>query len=238
MKATLGWMSIGYAAEFAVPLFDLVTNAPELQQRIYTGVRALYPYALRTADMHVSPSGLQSETGIRITMFGGNASVALTPVRAALDFYNVSVSKDDFDICKQCIDLISEALNKSCADVVIQSETITSSLRLEAAGDPAGHLSKIAASNVRLNPSEFGATEEHPIVSIEIGNSGQRWKSSANVTVSAAAFIVFCQSRYDDRRSSVGDRIDAQLSLLDGILTRIQVEAETKHDDSAARMGG
>ena len=60
MKATLGWMSIGYEAELAVPLFDLVAKAPELQQCIYTGVRVLYPYALRTADMHVSPSGLQS----------------------------------------------------------------------------------------------------------------------------------------------------------------------------------
>ena len=223
MKATLGWMSIGYEAEFAVPLFDLITKAPELQQRIYSGVRALYPYALRTADMHISPSGLQSETGLRITMFGGNGSANLTPVRTVLEFSNLSAGTD-LPICKKCIDLIAEALSKSCADVLIQTETIRSSLRLETEGDAAGHLAGIAAANIRLNPVEFGATEDHPIVSIEISNAAQLWRSSANVTVNAGEFVVFCHSRYDDRRSSVGDRIDAQLRLLDGILTRIQVE--------------
>ncbi len=228
MKATLGWMSIGYSTEFAVPLFDLVTKAPELQQRIYTGVRAEYPFALQTADMHVAPSGLQSETGLRITMFGGNASVNLTPVRAALEFSNLNAVKEDLDVCKKCIDLVTEALNKSCADVVIQTETITSSLRLEAEGDAAGHLAAIAAANVRLNPGEFGATEDHPVVSIEISNSANKWRSSASVTVNAGNFFVYCQTRYDDRRSSVSDRIDAQLSLLDGVLTRVQVEAKAR----------
>ena len=221
-------MSIGYQAEFAVPLFDLVSKAPELQQRIYTSIRAPYPYALQTADMHVSPNGPQSETGLRITMFGGNASVNLTPVRAALDFSNLNVSREDFDICNKCIELISEALSKSCADVVIQSETITSSLRLEAEEDAAQYLANLAASNVRLNPSEFEATEEHPVISFEISNSEQKWTSSASVTANTGAFFVFCQSRYEERRSSVSDRIDAQLNLLDGILKRIQVEGKSK----------
>ena len=204
------------------------TKAPELQQRIYTGVRAEYPFALQTADMHVSPNGLQSEAGLRITMFGGNASINLTPVRAALDFSNLNAIREDFDICKKCIDLITEALNKSCADVVIQTETITTSLRLTAEGDASGHLSSIAAANVRLNPAEFGATEDHPVVSIEISNPGQSWRSSASVTVNMGDFFVFCQTRYDDRRSSVDDRIDTQLSLLDGMLTRAQVEAKAR----------
>ena len=112
-------------------------------------------------------------------MFGGNGSVNLTPARTVLDFSNLN-GRDDFDICKKCIDLISEALNKSCADVVIQTETIRSSLRLETEGDAAAHLASIAAANVRLNPAEFGATEDHPIVSIAISNSVQRWSSSAN----------------------------------------------------------
>lgn len=216
-------MSIGYEADFAVPLFDLITNAPELQQRIYTAVRALYPFALRTADMHISPSGLQSEAGLRITMFGGNGSVNLTPERTVLDFSNIKAAAD-IEICKKCIDLIAESLSKSCTDVVIHNETFRTSLRLETEGDAAQHLGAIAASNVRLNPIEFGATEDHPTVSIEISNSGQRWRSSANVTVNAGAFSVFCHSHYEDRRSSVGDRIDALLRLLDGILARIQVE--------------
>lgn len=79
-------MEIGYQADFDVPLFDVILQAPELQARIYAGVRAIYPYALNTDDMHVSTGGMQSDTGLRIKMFGGNASVNLTPVRLAIDF--------------------------------------------------------------------------------------------------------------------------------------------------------
>ena len=71
MKASFAGMDIGYQADFDVPLFDVIPQAPELQARIYAGVRKLYPYALNMDDIHVATNGMQSDTGLRIKMFGG-----------------------------------------------------------------------------------------------------------------------------------------------------------------------
>lgn len=229
MKASLAGMELGYQAEFDVPLFDVIPQAPELQVRIYAGIRDLYPHyphALNADDMYVLTGGMQSDTGLRIKMFGGNASVSLTPVRLAIDFSNLVVS--DTEICKQCIDLITVALNKTCTNVAMRDETISIFLKLSGEGNAAEHLGRIYAANVRVVPSQFGATEEHPVVAIDLGNPIDGWRSSINVTADQKEFTIFCQTRYDvggqKSVSSLSDRIDAQYGLIDGILSRIQVE--------------
>ena len=222
MKASFAGMDIGYQADFHVPLFDVIPQVPELQARIYASVRDLYPYALNTDDMHVSTGGTQSDTGLRIKMFGGNASVNLTPVRLAIDFSNLNAN--DVEICKQCIDLITVILNETCANVATLGETISIFLKLSGEGDAAGHLGKISAANVRVDPFQFGATEEHPVVAIDLGNLMDGWRSSTKVTANQNEFTIFCQSQYVSSQKSISDRIDAQYRLIDGILSRIQVE--------------
>jgi len=222
MKASFAGMEIGYQADFDVPLFDVMPQAPELQARIYAGVREIYPYALNTDDMHVSTGGMQSDIGLRIRMFGGNASVNLTPARLAIDFSNLNAN--DVEICKQCIDLITVILNETCSNVVILGEMISIFLKLSGEGDAAGHLGRISAANVRVDPFQFGAIEEHPVVAIDLGNPTDGWRSSTKVTADQDEFTIFCQSHYGSSQKSVSDRIDAQYRLIGGILSRIQVE--------------
>ena len=222
MKASFAGMEIGYQADFDVPLFDVIPQASELQARIYAGVRESYPYALNMDDIHVATSGMQSDTGLRIKMFGGNASVNLTPVRLAIDFSNLNAN--DVEICKKCIDLITVALNETCAAVDVFDETISIFLKLNGEGDAAGHLGEISAMNIRVDPSQFGATEEHPVVAIDLGNRANRWRSSTKVTADQDEFTIFCQSHHVGSQESVSDRIDAQYRLIGGILSRIQVE--------------
>ena len=223
MKASFAGMDIGYQADFAVPLFDMIPQAPELQARIYASVRDLYSYALNIDDMYVSTGGMQSNTGLRLKMFGGNASVDMTPGRLSIDFSNLNAK--DVEICKKCIDLIAVALNETCANVDISAETLSIFLKLSGEGDAAGHLGKISNTNVRVDPFQFGATEEHPVIAIELGNSVDKWTSSAKVTADQDEFTIFCQSHYDvGGQKSVSDRIDAQYRLIGGILSRIQVE--------------
>ena len=222
MKASFAGMEIGYQADFDVPLFDVIPQAPELQARIYAGVRGLYPYALNIDDIHVSTGGMQSDTGLRIKMFGGNASVNLTPARLAIDFSNLNAN--DVEICKQCIDLITVILNETCSNAVILGEMISIFLKLSGEGDAAGHLGRISAENVRVDPFQFGATEEHPVVAIDLGNPTDGWRSSTKVSADQDEFTIFCQSHYGSSQKSVSDRIDAQYRLIGGILSRIQVE--------------
>ena len=222
MKASFAGMDIGYQADFDVPLFDVIPQAPELQARIYAGVRKLYPYALNMDDIHVATNGMQSDTGLRIKMFGGNASINLTPMRLAIDFSNLNVN--DVEVCKNCIDLITVALNQTCANVAIHGETISIFLKLSGEGDAAGHLGKISAANVRIAPFQFGATEEYPVVAIDLGNPTDGWRSSTKVSADQNEFTIFCQSHYGSSQKSVSDRIDAQYRLIGGVLSRIQVE--------------
>ena len=220
MKASFAGMDIGYQADFALPLFDVIPQASKLQARIYAGVRELYPYALNMDDMHVLTGGMKSDTGLRIKMFGGNASVNLTPIQLSIDFSNLNVN--DVEICKNCIELIAVALNETCSNVAILGETISVFLKLSGEGDAAGHLGKISATNVRVEPSQFGATEEHPVVAIDLSNPMDGWKSSIQVTADQDEFTIFCH--HVGSQKSVSDRIDAQYRLIGGILSRIQVE--------------
>lgn len=222
MKASFAGMGIEYRADFALPLFDVIPQAPKLQALIYAGVLELYPYALNMDDMHVLAGGMQSDTGLRIKMFGGHASVNLTPMQLSIDFSNLNV--DDVEICKKCIDLITVILNETCDDMAILNATINIFLKLKGESDAAGHLGKISATNVRVDPFQFGATEEHPVVAIELGNPMDGWRSSTQVTADQDEFTIFCQNHYSSKQKSVSDRIDAQYRLIGGILSRIQVE--------------
>ena len=220
MKASFAGMDIEYRADFALPLFDVIPQAPKLQALIYAGVLELYPYALNMDDMHVLKGGMQSDTGLRIKMFGGHASVNLTPMQLAIDFSNLNAN--DVEICKKCIDLIAVSLNETCDDVTVLNSTINIFLKLSGEGNAAGHLRRISATNVRVDPSQFGATEEHPVVAIELGNPMDGWKSSIQVTADQDEFTIFCH--HVSSQKSVSDRIDAQYRLIGGILSQIQVE--------------
>lgn len=222
MKASFAEMELGYQADFDVPLFDLMPQAPELQVRIYAGIREIYPHALNADDMYVSTGGMQSDTGLRFKMFGGKTSVNLTPAHLTIDFSNLVMS--NIEICKQCINLITVALNETCTNVAILYETISIFLKLRGEGNAAEHLGRISAANVRVDPSQFGATEDHPVVAIDLGNSVDRWRSSIKVTAEQEEFSIFCQSHHVGSQQLVRDRIDAQYGLVGGILSRIQVE--------------
>lgn len=222
MKASFAGMDIGYQAEFDIPLFDLIPQAPELQTRMYAGIRELYPHALNADDMYVATGEMQSDTGLRFKMFGGNASVHLTPLRLAIDFSNLN--ENDVEICKECLDLITVALNETCTDATMLNETISIFLKLRGEGNTAEYLGRISAANVRVDPSQFGATEEHPVVAIDLGNSVDRWRASIKVTAEQEEFSIFCQSHHVGSQQSVRDRIDAQYVLIGGILSQIQVE--------------
>ncbi len=225
MKASVEWLTIGYEADFAVPLFDIVPKAPEILRRIFKGIRERYPFALDAANTHLSPSETPSEARVRIGMFGGNASVDLKAARLKIDFFNLKLG--DTNTCKQCIDLISEALPQACADVVVQTDAITVMLRLKAEGNAMQHLAKFSGNTAYVDASRIGATDHFPVVSADLGNLRGGWRSSANVTVDPedpGALGVFCQTKYSHSRSSISDRIDHQYQLLDSLLDRLEVE--------------
>ena len=223
MKASLEWMSIAYQADFDVPLFDLAVRAPEFQRRMYQAIRSSYPYALNLTDMHFSTSGAQAETGLRIKMFRGNGSVNLTPGRLAMDFSEIT-RREDFDTCKTCIDLVWRSLFQTWTDVAFFSDSISISLSMHADGI-ARHLETVSANEFHVDAAQAGATEKNPIVAIDLGNSEEGWRATANVTVQTQDdLFMFCQTRYNKFNTLLVDRVAKQIPLADLILDGIEVE--------------
>lgn len=223
MKASLEWMNITYQADLDVPLFDLAIRAPEFQQRMYQAIRAYYPYALNLTDMHVSTNGMQAETGLRIKMFRGNASVNLTPGRLAMDFSDIN-RREDFDTCKTCIDLVWRSLFQTWTDIAFLTDSISISISLHADGI-ARHLEVVSANEFYVDPTLFGATEKNPVVAIDLGNSENGWRATANVTVQTQNdLFLFSQTRYSVFTTPLADRVSKQLVLIDLILQGIEVE--------------
>ena len=223
MKASLEWMSIAYQADFDVPLFDLAARSPEFQRSMYQAIRAYYPYALNLTDMHVSTNGIQAETGLRIKMFRGNASVNLTPGRLAMDFSDIN-RREDLDICKTCIDLVWRILFQTWTDIAALTDSIIVSFFLHADG-AARHLEIVSANEFHVDPTLADATERNPVVAIDLGNSENGWRTTANVTVQTQDdLFVFCQTRYSVFTTPIAERVGKQLGLVDLILHGIEVE--------------
>lgn len=223
MKASLEWMSIAYQADFDVPLFDLAVRAPEFQRRMYQAIRSSYPYALNLTGMHFSTSEVQAETGLRIKMFRGNGSLDLTPGHLAMDFSEI-IRREDFDTCKTCIDLAWRSLFQTWTDVAFLSDSISISLSLHAEG-MARHLETVSANEFHVDPTQIGATEKNPVVAIDLGNSREGWRATANVTVQTQDdLFMFCQTRYNIFNTPLAERVSRQIRLADLILDGIEVE--------------
>lgn len=223
MKASLEWMSLAYQADFDVPLFDLAARVPEFQRRMYQAIRPYYPYALNLTDMHVSTSGIQAETGLRIKMFRGNVSVDLTPGRLAMDFSDIN-RREDLDTCKTCIDLVGRSLFQTWTDIALLTDSISISLSLHADG-VARHLEAMSANQFCVDPTQVGATERNPVVALDLANSQDGWRATANVTAPTRNdLFMSCQTRYSVFTTPLADRVGQQLGLADLILHGIEVE--------------
>ena len=226
MKASTEWINIAYQAKFDVPLFDLATRSPEFQQHIYKAIRSDYPYALSLADMHLFTSGIQAKTELQIKMFHGNVSVNLTRERLAIDFSDINW-KTDLNTCKTCIDLVWKSLFQTWTDMnrSLLTDLISTSLSLRADG-AARHLEDVVPANeFYVDPTQLDATERHPAVVIELGNSKNGWRAMANATAQTQDnLLVFCQTQYNASSIPLTDRVAKQLDLVNLILHGIKVE--------------
>lgn len=228
MRASVAQRAMEYQGTFAIPLFDWAKQTGELQRRIYEAIYSCYPYALDATDVNVSTENSIHDTRLFLAMFGGNASIELTPVALELDFRNLN-NDADFSIGKQCINLTLRAMHEVCADVVISTETITTTFFLHPIhGGAMDHLASVAAPNVGIDPSAVGATEQYPVIAVELGNPTEHWHATANVTVShqGASLYVFCQTEYAENSDCSLDYVDHQRCLIAALLSRIQVEVE------------
>ena len=231
MKANVECIDVTYDAKFATPAFDLPSNNTSVLKAFY---ETIHPrFRINTRDMHIAGGNLPSDVHVRITLFNGNGTIDISVDRMALVFNDLK-TKEDLTICKDCISLSEEALQKSLSNVPVRTVVIEPMLFLELNGereDASNYLSRLQASNIQLDLSEFGSAVQHPEVNLEVENSEERWRAFLHAyrdRTKPSSLILSCQAIYraGGRVRGLENRANHLEQLLKAFLDSVGLETE------------
>ena len=231
MKASIEWMNLTYDVEFTVPAFDLPSNNISVLKALYEKIHPRY--SINSRDMHVTGGNSLSDVHVRATLFNGNVFIDISADRMSIVFNNLR-AKEDLTICKDCISLSEEALQKSLPAVSVRIVSIKPALFLELNGpdeDVANYLSQLPGSDIQPDLSAFGNTIQHPGVSLEVENFEEKWNANFHAfrdRIKASALILSCQANYWDNGTVRGleNRANHLDQLLMAFLDSIDLKLE------------
>jgi hypothetical protein len=199
MKADLERMNVTYELEFATPSFDLPASSVTVLRALYEKVHPRYP--MRTQQMQVLGGSLLSDVHVRATLFSGNADIDVSVDAMSLVFNNLT-TKDDLEVCQDCILLSEEALQSSLPNVSVRAVAIKPTLFLKL-GDghenASDHLVRVMGSTMKLDQAEFGNAITHPGVNLEVENSEEGWSVIFHAfrnRTRTSSLILSCQASY------------------------------------------
>ena len=215
---------MAYQGSFAVPLFDWANQTAELQKCIYEMIGSTYDNALKVDDIYASAESSIRYSGLGLSLFGGNASIDLTPKELKSEFRNLK-SDIDFEVGKNCISLAIEAVRKVCSETVIINENLSLSIFLKPVDcDARSHLSKVAPSKIDIDVTEIGATDQLPCIDLEIANSTEHWEANCSVRVlNDGSVFVFSRTHCNKDGDST---IDVFMNRLNRLIRTMLVKAE------------
>lgn len=229
MKANVKWMNVTYDVEFAAPAFDLPSRSTNVLKAFYKTIHPRFP--INTRDMQVDGGNLLSDVRVRITLFNGNSVIDISVDKMSIVFNNLR-TKEDLTICKDCISLSEETLQKSMADVPFRNVTIKPMLFLELQGgeqNASKHLSQLQGASLQLDLSTFGGSVQHPGVNLEVENSEEGWGAVFHAfrdQSKASALILSCYTIYREDGTLCGleNRTNHLERLLKAFLDSIDLE--------------
>ncbi len=199
MKFNIEWFNVMYDVEFAAPAFDLPSSNTSVLKTFYETIHPRFP--INSRDMHVAGGNLLSDVHVRITLFNGNSIIDLSADRMSLVFNNLR-TKEDLTICKDCISLSEEALQKSLPTVSSRTIAIKPTVFLELQGgeqNASNYLSDLLRVSIKPDLSAFGNTVQHPGVSLEVENSEEKWDATFHAfrdRIKSSALILSGQANY------------------------------------------
>ena len=231
MKAKIDCIDVTYDVKFATPAFDLPSNNTSVLKAFY---ETIHPrFRINTRDMHVAEGNLLADARVHVTLFNGNGVINISVDKMAL-FFNDLETKKDLKICKDCISLCEEALQKSLPNVPVRTVVIEPRLFLELNDeqeDAGNYLSRLQASNIHLDLSQFGSAVEHTEVNLEVENFEEGWRAFLHAfrdRTKPSSLILSCQAIYraDGTVRGIENRAKHLERLLKAFLNSIGMETE------------
>lgn len=231
MKTNVERMDVTYDVEFAAPAFDLPIKNTSILKIFYETIHPQFPINAR--DMRVDGGNLLSDVRVRVTLFNGNSVIDISADKMSLVFNNLR-TKEDLMICRDCIFLSEESLQKSLPDVAVRNIAINPVLFLELEGgdqNASKHLSRLQEASIQLDLSPFGRAVPHLGVNLEVENSEEGWFTLFHAyrdRRKASALILSCHTMYraDGTLRDLENRTNHLERLLKAFLDSIGLETE------------
>lgn len=232
MKAKIERINLLYEVEFASPSFDLPTSNVNVLKDFYETIHPRFP--INTPDMHVTGGNLLSDVHVRITLFNGNGIIDISVDRMSLTFDNLR-TESDLTICKDCISLSEEALQKSLPAVSVRIIAIKPTLYLGLNGDQedvTNYLARLPGANIKLDLSAFGSAVQHPGINLEVDNFEEKWNAIFHAfqdRTGVASLTFFCSAVYRANGTVRGleNRANHLEQLLKTFLDSVGLETES-----------
>ncbi|MCY3729425.1 MAG: hypothetical protein OXF97_10590 [Nitrospira sp.] len=231
MKAKIERINLTYEVEFATPSFDLPSSNVSVLKAFY---ETIHPrFRINTRDMHVAGGNLLSDVRVRVTLFNGNGIIDISVDRMSLAFNNLR-AREDVTICRDCISLSEDALQKSLPAVSVRTVSIKPTLFLELNGeqeDDGNYLSRLPGASIHLDLSAFGNATQHSGVNLEVENSEEKWDALFHAfqdRTNTSSLILSCHVFYraDGKVRGLENRVNHLQQLLKAFLDSIGLETE------------
>ncbi len=229
MKGSLEWMELTYEAEFSSPLFDLPGRNTELLKALHQLIHPRFP--LRTADMHALGGSALSEVRVRVTMFGGNGTIEVTPEKLSIRFNGLG-SEQNLAICNECLALAEQGLKRALPETVIAMVTVqlTQALRLgDGSVDARDFLRRIVKPGIDMDLTGLGNAALYPCINLAVRNEDEGWQAVLHAYDSAtenSSIFASCRVAYPDppEAHSHEEYLDRLRRLLETLLQGLDIE--------------
>lgn len=221
MDTSFQAMVLRYMAAFERPAFELRDCAAVLMRSMYQKLSSRFDLDLN--DMHSFEGVSTLNARIEIDLFGGDGKINLDTSALFLNFKDIR-SREELDICMECISLSRDAFQASLPDVGIGNVAFVRTLENQVDDKTLSvqeYLSRVAGNEIsmRLDESTFGNVSQHSQISVEVEDADAGWEVVFNIARSrddVSSVLVTCDALYDGQSTYAEPK--AQANHLDRLL--------------------
>lgn len=210
-----------YTAAFKRPAFELRDRTADVMRSMHQKLNSSFDLDLD--DMRSFDGFSVRNARIELDLFDGHGQIKLDPSALFLNFKDIC-SRDEINICVECISLSRKALQESLPNVEIEGFEVGLGLECKIDGEAPSvdeYLSRVVGNKflMKFDKDTFGNVLQHGRISVEAESADAGWRVILDVArargdVSSA--LVTCDVLYDGQSAYVA--AEKQASHLESLL--------------------
>ena len=174
-----------YDVMFVQPAFKLPTMAVDVLETFYNTLKP--KFSVRMSDLQSFSGASYSDIGLRVVLFGGSATITVTPESMSANFAGVNTLGDQ-DAVVECVRLCLNALTSALPEVAISGRKIAihSWLTCEGGADAVGQLlDEHGQKGFPFGKGDFESDQVSYRVGLDLRNREDGWNATVVLDRSA-----------------------------------------------------